>query len=219
MWQDIKLALRGFRRTPAFTIVAVASLALGIGANTAIFSFVNVILLKRLAVPEPERLVTFAETRGRETSGRTRTVEELAKRSSAFDGLFGWFAKPVNFSSGDAGQWVISELVTGQYFRTLKVKPAVGKLLTDDDVRNAAGNPVCVLSYALAARIRRRLGRGWPEGVPQWACLSCIGRDGTRISGSEVRAPCRCTDSRHANRRFHAGVWERRSIWVSSRRR
>jgi hypothetical protein len=155
MWRDLKLALRGFRRTPAFTIVAVASLALGIGANTAIFSFVNVMLLKRLAVPEPERLVTLAETRGREISGlvgRMRTVEELAKRSPAFDGLFGWFAKPVNFSSGDAGQWVMGELVTGQYFRTLRVKPAAGRLFTDDDVRNAMGDPVCVLSYALWQR-------------------------------------------------------------------
>jgi hypothetical protein len=61
MWKDFKFALRTLRKTPAFTAVAVASLALGIGANTAIFSFVNAILLKRLAVPEPERLVTFAE--------------------------------------------------------------------------------------------------------------------------------------------------------------
>jgi hypothetical protein len=77
MWQDFKLAPRGFRKTPAFTIVAVASLALGIGANTAIFSFVNAILLKRLAVPEPERLVTFAETRGGETSGQCGARERL----------------------------------------------------------------------------------------------------------------------------------------------
>jgi len=136
MWQDFKLALRGFRNTPAFTMVAVASLALGIGANTAIFSFVNAILLKRLPVPESERLVRFAEIRGGETSGavwRKRTVEELAKRSPAFDGLFGWFAKPVNFSSGDTGQWVMGELVTGQYFRTLEVKPEAGGSSSEPD--------------------------------------------------------------------------------------
>jgi predicted permease len=155
MWQDLRFALRGFRKTPAFTVVALASLALGIGANTAIFSFVNAILLKRLPVPAPERLVTFAETRSGQTSGtvwRVRTLEELAKRSSVFDGLFGWFAKPVSFSTGDTARWMMGELVTGQYFQTLKVKPAIGRLFTDHDVRNAIGNPVCVLSYGLWQR-------------------------------------------------------------------
>ncbi len=155
MGQDFRFTLRGLRKGPAFTAVALASLALGIGANTAIFSFVNAILLKRLPVPEPERLVRFAELRGAETFEpvwRTRTVEEMAKRSSVFTGLFGWFAKPVNFSTGEAGQWLMGQLVTGQYFRTLELKPATGRLLTDDDVRNATGNPVCVISYALWQR-------------------------------------------------------------------
>jgi putative ABC transport system permease protein len=166
MWQDLKLALRGFRKSPLFTVLAIASSALGIGANTAIFSFVNAMLLKQLPVTEPERLVRFGETRRNETSGlvsRMRTVDELAKRNSAFEGLFGWFGKPVNFSTGDADQWVMGELVTGQYFRTLGVNPAAGRLFTDDDVQNALGNPVCVLSYALwqreFARDSRVVGR------------------------------------------------------------
>jgi predicted permease len=153
--QDTRHAWRGLRRSPAFTAIAIASLALGIGANTAIFSFVNAILLKRLPVPEAERLVTFAETRGGEHSGfvwSMPTVDEFAKRASSFDGMFGWFAKPVSFSTGDTAQWVMGELVTGQYFRTLQVKPAVGRLLNEDDVRNAKGNPVCVLSYGFWQR-------------------------------------------------------------------
>jgi predicted permease len=153
--QDARHALRGLRRSPAFTAIAIASLALGIGANTAIFSFVNAILLKRLPVPEPERLVTFTEKYRGERTGtvwRMRTVDQLAKRATAFDGIFGWFAKPVNFSTGDTAQWVMGELVTGPYFRTLQVKPAIGRLLNDDDIRDANANPVCVLSYNLWQR-------------------------------------------------------------------
>jgi predicted permease len=155
IFQDARHALRGLRRSPAFTAIAIASLALGIGANTAIFSFVNAILLKRLPVPEPERLVTFTENYHGERSGtvwRMRTVDELAKRATAFDGIFGWFAKPVSFSTGETAQWVMGELVTGPYFRTLEVKPAIGRLLNDDDVRDANANPVCVLSYGLWQR-------------------------------------------------------------------
>jgi predicted permease len=152
---DARHALRGLRRSPAFTAVAVASLALGIGANTAIFSFVNAILLKRLPVPEPERLVAFGEIYRGERVGVVwpmHTVNELAKRASTFDGVFGWSSRPVSFSTGDTAQWVNGEMVTGQYFRTLQVQPASGRLFDNDDVRNAAGNPVCVLSYSFWQR-------------------------------------------------------------------
>ena len=142
IYRDVRQALRGFRRTPVFTAVAIASLALGIGANAGIFSFVNAILLKRLPVPEPQRLVTFSDG-----VWKMRAVDELARRGTAFDGVFGWFAKPVNFSDGQTTHWVAGELVTGQYYRTFKVKPVLGELLTDERVRDAIANPVCVLSY------------------------------------------------------------------------
>jgi putative ABC transport system permease protein len=155
MWTNIKLALRILRGNPAFTAAAVASLTLGIGANTAIFSFVNSVLLTRLNVPGPERLVTFSETYRSETTGKVfklNTIDQLAQRSRVFSGVFGRFAKPVSFSTGDAAQWVLADLVTGEYFETLQVKAAAGRLLTNADVRDAVATPVCVISYGLWQR-------------------------------------------------------------------
>ena len=155
MWQDVRYAFRGFLRSPAFTATAIASLALGIGANTAIFSFVNTILLKRLPVPEPDHLVTFEKSYRGESSGvvwRLRTVDEMAKRADAFHGLFGRMPKAISFSTGDTPQWLIGELVTGQYFQAFEAKPVIGRLFTEDDVRNASGNPVCVISHGLWQR-------------------------------------------------------------------
>jgi predicted permease len=155
MWKDFIFALRTLRKSPAFTTAAIASLALGIGANAAIFSFVNAILLKQLPVPEPKRLVTFSQTFRGEPTGKVwdiTTIAELAKRDSAFSGVFGRFGWTISFSTGDTAQWVLGELVTGQYFRTLRAKPVAGRLLTEDDVRDAAANPVCVLSYEIWQR-------------------------------------------------------------------
>jgi predicted permease len=150
VWSDIRFALRGLRRTPAFALVAIGSLALGIGANTAIFSFVNAILLKHLPVPEANRLVTINRVRNGQQPGivfKMQTVESLAKRNAVFDGLFGSFQTTASIVTGDSPQWVMLELVTGQYFQTVQVKPALGRLMTEDDVRSAGANPVCVLSY------------------------------------------------------------------------
>ena len=153
--QDGRYALRGLRRSPVFAWVAIASLALGIGANTAIFSFVDAVLLQRLAVAEPDRLVTFARTHRGERTGvvwTSGTVDALAERTPAFAGVFGWFSRPINLSAGGDGGWVAGELVTGGYYRTLGVSPAVGRLLDDDDVRNAGADPVCVLGHGLWQR-------------------------------------------------------------------
>lgn len=153
--RDALHAFRGLRRNPIFTCIAVASLGLGIGANTAIFSLVNTVLLKRLPVSEPERLVTFGQTYRGKRSGvvcSLRTIDQLATRDSSFDGVFGWFTRPINLSGADRGQWVNGALVTGQYFRTLRVVPAIGRLFNENDIRDAKTNPVCVLSYGLWQR-------------------------------------------------------------------
>lgn len=147
----LSYALRSLRRTPAFTIVAVGSLALGIGANTAIFSFVNAILLKRLPVPEPERLVSVSEYQGGKVVNTVFSypfVEQLNKRAKFFDGVFGCFPVRVNLTGQNASEPLHGEVVTGEYFHTLRVKPAFGRLLNEEDVSSAVANPVCVLSYS-----------------------------------------------------------------------
>ncbi len=197
--QDGRYAWRGLRRSPVFAWVAVASLALGIGANTAIFSFVDAVLLQRLAVTEPDRLVTFARTHRGERSGvvwTSRTVDALAEQAPAFAGVFGWFARPINLSAGgDGGGWVNGELVTGRYYRTLGVTAAVGRLFDDDDVRNAAADPVCVLGYGLW---QRAFG-GDPGVVGQTVFLN--GR-GYRVVGVAERG----FHGAELHRRFDVGV-------------
>lgn len=153
---DARYALRGLRRSPAFTVVVLASLAVGIGANAAMSSFVNAVLIKQLPVREPDRLVTFTRTSGAASSPvvwSLTTIEELSKRLPALGGAFGWFTRPISWSAGDGAQsqWVNAELATGQYFRTMQVRPTVGRLLDEDDVRDAAA--VCVLSYAFWQRV------------------------------------------------------------------
>ena len=122
-------ALRGLRRSPRVAWIAIVSLALGIGANTAIFSFVDASLIQRLPAPEPERLVTFAQTHRGERTGLVwplRTIDALDQRTPAFAGGFGWFARPVSLSPDD-DRWINGELVTGRYYRVLGVC-AAGRL-------------------------------------------------------------------------------------------
>ena len=139
--QDLRFAMRGLWKSPVFALVAVGSLALGIGANTAIFSFVNAILLTHLPVPQAERLVTA------DSVTTLSGLDELVKRNTVFDGFFGRFQTTASLMLNDRPRWVSVELITGQYFSTLRVKPALGRLMTEEDIRDAAGNPVCVLSF------------------------------------------------------------------------
>ncbi len=150
--QDLRFAIRGMRNGPAFTSVAITSLALGIGANTAIFSFVNAVLLKHLPVPEPGRLVQLHEFEGnKDASGNFSYpfIRELALRNPVFDGLFGRFPVRVSLTSAGIAEPLQAEVVTGQYFETLRIRPALGRLLTEQDVPASVGNPVCVISYSM----------------------------------------------------------------------
>ncbi len=151
-FQDVRYALRGLRRSPGFAATAIVSLGLGIGANTAIFSFVNALLLKRLPVPEPARLVQIAEyEHGKQinTVFSFPFVAELDKGDAVFDGILGRYPVRVNLTTDGLAEPLNGEVVTGSYFKTLRVRPAMGRLLTEGDISAAVGNPVCVISYSM----------------------------------------------------------------------
>ena len=149
---DLRLAARGLLRSAGFALVAVSSLALGLGANIAIFSFVNAILLKHLPVPEPQRLVQLREFAGAEETNSAFSyplIHELDTRNGVLDGLFGRFPVRVSLTSSGIAEPLNGEVITGAYFKTLDIQPALGRFIGEEDINAAAGNPVCVISYAL----------------------------------------------------------------------
>lgn len=146
--RDLRFALRQCRKNPGFTAAAVLSLALGIGANAALFSFVNAILLKKLPVPQPTRLFVLKNA-GEPLVLSYRQLNALNRDATEIEGLLGTHPLDVSMIFGDRPQWLSAELVTGEYFNTLQVKPERGRLLTQRDLDDAEANPTCVISYRL----------------------------------------------------------------------
>lgn len=154
-WQDLRYGLRTLRRSPGFATVAVLSMALGIGANTAIFSLLDAVLLKLLPVKNPEQLVLLRHTGARENSGGFpySSYTQLRDKNQVFSGLLAYSLIPLSVSIDDQIEPVISgQLVSGSYFETLGVGAAVGRMLTPDDDRLPGGHPVCVISYGYSKR-------------------------------------------------------------------
>lgn len=148
--QDLRYALRTMRRSPGLTTVAVLSLALGIGANSAIFSLLDTVLLRLLPVEKPEEIVrTSVAIGGPKGKGvfSYPIFRELRERNEVFSGMFARNAFPVSLVTGDRTGLGVAELVSGNYFAVLGVRPVLGRVLTEDDDRVPMGHPVTVLSY------------------------------------------------------------------------
>jgi putative ABC transport system permease protein len=151
--QDLRLAARALRASPVVTAVAVVSLALGIGANTAIFSLVNTLLHRSLPVLEPERLATVSTNL---SSGRQQysyaTFEQIRERRDIFDSALAYTdccGTAIIDANGEA-QSVDRQFVSGDFFSTLGVRAFRGRMLTPaDDVHGAPDGPVAVVSYRL----------------------------------------------------------------------
>jgi len=156
---DLRLALRVLVASPLFSVVAIASLALGIGANTAIFSLVNSLLLRTLPVAEPERLVVLSTdvARGSTPVWNYRLWDEIrARAAQMFDGAVAWSAGDtrdrLNLSTaGGEVHTVEGAYVSGDFFATLGVPTLLGRTFTAaDDVRGGGPDgPVAVISYGM----------------------------------------------------------------------
>jgi predicted permease len=155
--QDIRYGFRAMLKSPGFTGVAILSLALGIGANAAIFSLVNTILFRPLPVFEPARLVELTPTRqGSEFGNFSYPVyRDFRDRNEVLDGLAVYRFAPMSLSREGNNERIWGYIVSGNYFDVLGVKPAAGRFFTQDEDRVPGTNPVAVLSYGCW---RRRFG-------------------------------------------------------------
>jgi predicted permease len=159
---DLRLAIRGLRRSPLFAIVATLSLALGIGANTAIFRLLNAVLLRTLPVHAPQQLVFFGKTAAAGSTGFVpngstdlfsypffrdfRHENQVFADVAAIGSL--QYATNGRVAGGSDLERIKIELVSGSYFNTLGLTPAAGRLLADSDDQAAGGHPVAVASYS-----------------------------------------------------------------------
>jgi len=149
--QDARFGLRTLRKSPGFTFVAVLTLALGIGANTAIFSLIDSVMLRLLPVQKPQELVEllrFNPTRGgRPTAGFTNALwEQLRDDQKVFSSVFAWGSDRFDLSQGGAVHYVNGIITSGSFFNALGVRPAAGRLFnTTDDQRGCPS--IAVLSY------------------------------------------------------------------------
>src|SRR5262245_4907822 len=153
--QDLRLAVRTLKTTPIVTAVAVLSLALGIGANTAIFSIVNSLLLRALPVKEPQQLALLTNDPARGTASWTNPIwEQIRRRREIFDGVFAWSTMRFNLAAGGETQFVDGLWVSGSMFETLGVPAMLGRTITDADDARGGGpdGPVAVISYAFWQR-------------------------------------------------------------------
>jgi predicted permease len=149
LWQDVRYAARSYAKTPSFTLAVTTTLALGIGASTAIFSAVNAILLQPLPLPEPDRLVYANEVNGKGDfiSISWPNYLDWRARAQSFESLALRRDEPLTLTDVERAQRLRAARVTGNLFATVGVRPALGRAFDDDDDRPNA-EPVAVVMDA-----------------------------------------------------------------------
>jgi predicted permease len=151
--KDLRFAVRTLARSPMFTAMAVVSLGLGLGSNTAIFSLLDQVLLRPLPVREPERLALLRQPGTNigwvwgANAFSYLMYKELRERNQVFEDTIARFPIPLNLQTGNDAETVTAEIVSGNYFQVLGVGAELGRTLTPSDDVTPGGHPVVVLSH------------------------------------------------------------------------
>ena len=154
---DLRFGIRQLRLNPTFTAVAVLSLALGIGANTAIFQLIDAIRLRTLPVGNPQELAYIDFTKDSHRGGwwSTRSAvftsplwDSVRIRQQAFSGMMAWSAKPFNLAQEGKARYAEGLFVNGDFFNVLQIPAVIGRTFTAQDDRPGCGSPGAVVSYA-----------------------------------------------------------------------
>jgi len=172
LWQDLRYAVRTLSKSPGFLLVAVLSLALGIGANSAIFAVINAVMLRTLPVANPDRLALLTDPGASGTNvettehGERRLLsypefDRLRARNSVFQGMFAAMSAPATLDVTESGATAATaggaakarvQLVSGEFFDVLGVGAAIGRVFTAQEDRAPGANPVAVISYGFWER-------------------------------------------------------------------
>jgi putative ABC transport system permease protein len=159
--QDVRYGMRQLRKSPGFTLAAVLSLALGIGANTAIFELVNAIRLKMLPVRNPRELVAIDfeqhSMRAGWFSSRSAALtyaqwDKIRTEQQAFTGVLAWSAARFNLAAGGEARYAEGLYVSGDFFRTLGVNALLGRVFSAEDDSDSCADPGAVISHAFWQR-------------------------------------------------------------------
>jgi putative ABC transport system permease protein len=157
VWQDIRHSLRLLRINPSFTTVAILSLALGIGANTAIFQLLDAVRLRTLPVKDPQQLAIVRIGNRNWTSGRQQgrysdisnpQWEQIRENQEGFSSIFAWAESSFNLAARGEYRPAHGMYVSGDFFKVLETQPLIGRLLSAEDDRRGCGAQAAVISYA-----------------------------------------------------------------------
>src|SRR5262245_18244283 len=148
--QDLRFGLRMLRKSPGFSLIAILTLALGVGASTAIFSLIDAVLLKRLPVKQPEQLALFrhADSRAVMTRFASSAYRQFREQNEVCSGVLAYHPLRLTVSVENSTEPAVAgQLVSGNYYAVLGVNAALGRTIASDDDRAPGESPVCVISH------------------------------------------------------------------------